>query len=130
MIDLTSLYAADARKVTRTCVLSADGMRFAVRDVFEGLRPGAEVSWKFITKATAAPSGDKVVLSCDGRTLEVVKKTSCASAGAWSVCPAEGPNPPNSPNKDFSVVKFSMKADDEGRARATVGFARGASAGL
>lgn len=124
VMDLTSLYDGAATNVTRSFMLSADGTRFAVRDVFEGLRPGAEVSWKFITKAKAVPSGDKVVLCRDGRTLNVVKKTSCASAGEWTVSPAEGPNPPNSPNKGFSVVKFTMKADDDGRVRAIVAFSR------
>jgi hypothetical protein len=123
-MDLTSLYASNASEVTRTCVLSADGMRFAVFDSFKGLRPDAEVTWKFITKAKATPVGDKVVLSSGGRTLEVVMKGSGASVGAWTVCPAEGPNPPNSPNKGFSIVKFTTKADVQGRAAALVVFSR------
>ncbi len=119
-MDLTSLYASSASKVIRSFGLSADGLEFFVYDVFEGLRPGAEVTWKFITKAKADPSGDEVVLSAGGRKLNVVKKTSAASE--WSVVPAEGPNPPNSPNKGFRFVRFTMKADAEGRASCTVVF--------
>ncbi len=120
VMDLTSLYKSDAKKVTRSFVLSADGSRFSVHDEFEGLRPGAEVTWKFLTKAKSVVSGDKVVLADGGRELEVVKKTSAAAE--WSVVPAEGPNPPNSPNKGFSFVRYAMNADAEGRASSTVEF--------
>ncbi len=120
VMDLTSLYKSDATKVMRSFVLSADGSQFSVCDEFEGLRPGAEVTWKFITKAKAVVSGDKVVLAEGGRGLEVEKETSAAAE--WSVVPAEGPRPPNSPNKGCNFVRYTMKADARGRASSTVEF--------
>ena len=42
----------------------------------------------------------------------------------WKIAPAEGPKPLNSPNPGFSVISFSVKSDESGRARAAVVFSR------
>lgn len=118
-MDLSSLYAG-AGKVTRTCSLSSDGKTFEVRDGFEGLRPGAEITWKFITKAKPAPAEGLLVLKEKRRTLNVVR-TGTAATG-WSVKAAEGSNPADTPNKGYSVASFTLRGDAEGKASATVRF--------
>ena len=118
-MDLSSLYPA-AKKVVRRCTLAPDGKRFAVRDVFDGLVPGTEVTWKFITKAGARADGGRLALTESGRTLEAVRDGTAATE--WKIAPAEGPKPLNSPNPGFSVVSFSVKADESGRACAAVVF--------
>ena len=79
--------------------------------------PGTEVTWKFITKAGARADGGRLALTESGRTLEAVRDGTAATE--WKIAPAEGPKPLNSPNPGFSVVAFSVKADESGRACAT-----------
>ena len=62
--------------------------------------PGTEVTWKFITKAGARADGGRLALTESGRTLV------------------------NSPNPGFSVISFSVKSDESGRACAAVVFSR------
>ena len=80
----------------RRCTLAPDGKRFAVRDVFDGLVPGTEVTWKFITKAGARADGGRLALTESGRTLEAVRDGTAATE--WKIAPTEGPKPLNSPN--------------------------------
>ena len=85
-----------------------------------GTSRGAEVTWKFITKAGARADGGRLALTESGRTLEAVRDGTAATE--WKIAPAEGPKPLNSPNPGFSVVSFSVKADESGRACAAVVF--------
>jgi len=118
-IDLTSLYPASKRAV-RTCTLAKDGKSFRVKDVFEGLKPGAEVRWQFILKAKAKPAGGTLALSEGDRRLDVVR--TAPGATEWKVEPAEGPKPLNAPNPGTNVAFFTSRADDSGRVEIDVAF--------
>ena len=118
-MDLTSLYPA-AKKVSRAYSLAKDGKSFVVRDVFEGLKPGAVIRWKFVTNAKDEVSDGVLRLFQSGRAMEVSREGTCATA--WDVSPAEGEKPLNSPNPGFSLAGFSMTADADGRATAKVSF--------
>ncbi|MBO5941092.1 MAG: DUF4962 domain-containing protein [Kiritimatiellae bacterium] len=118
-IDLTSLYA-NAGKVTRSYILSNDGKNFEVRDEFEGVRPGAEIVWKFITKAKGSVKGGHLELSQEGRALDVVRTGTAASD--WNFGKAEGGKPWDSKNDEFALASFKMKADADGKAVAVVRF--------
>ena len=118
-MDLTSLYPA-AKKATRSYFLAKDGKSFVVCDVFEGLKPGAEIRWKFVTRAKAESSAGVLRLSESGRDMEVTREGTGATD--WDVAPAEGEKPLNSPNPGFSLAGFSTTADADGRATAKVLF--------
>ena len=122
VMDLTTLYPA-AKKVTRRAILMEDGRKFAVTDTFEGLRPGAEIVWQFVTRAKGEPNGLALLLSQEGKSLRVIRRGTNASE--WSFAPAEGPKPLNAPNKGFSIASFVVRADASGHAEARVGFALG-----
>lgn len=118
-IDLASLYPA-ATKAVRVCTLAEDGKTFTVKDVFEGLKPGTEIRWQFVTRATAEASGGQMTLTQDGRSLEVVRNGT--NATPWRTEPAEGPKPLNSPNPGYAFAFFTLTTDAAGRAEGTVVF--------
>ena len=119
-IDLTSLYPA-AGKVTRVATLSGDGRSFEVFDTFAGLKPGVEVTWQFILKAKAEIHGGSLSLTDGGRSLSVVREGTQTTD--WSVAPAEGPKPLNSPNPGFYIASFKLHSEADGNAHAKVRFA-------
>jgi hypothetical protein len=118
-LDLTSLYK-NVKKVTREFVLSNDGKTFEVRDEFEGVTPGVEITWKFITMAKGDAKGGCFELSQGGRKLNVSRTGTVASE--WNLGKAEGGKPWDSKNSEYSLASFKMKADADGKASAVVKF--------
>lgn len=118
-IDLTSLYPA-ASNVTRIATLAGNGRSFEVSDTFAGLEPGVEVIWQFILKAKSSAQGGSLMLADGGHELSVAREGT--EATDWSVVPAEGPKPLNSPNPGFSVASFRVRVGTDGKASAKVSF--------
>lgn len=118
-MDMSSLYGS-ADRVVRSCILSKDGRTFEIRDVFGGVRPGSEITWKFFLKGEASANGGDLELEYEGRRLGVVRTGT--SASDWKVLPAKGGHPLDSPNPEYSVAMFTMTADAKGEASVAVKF--------
>ena len=102
-LDLSSLYPA-AKSVVREGTLSGRGTSYDLVDTFTGLRPGAVVRWQMITRAEPSVRGPVLTLSEKGKAVEV---RAYHSDIVWSVAPAEGPRPLNTPNDGAKVVSFT-----------------------
>ena len=103
VLDLSSLYPA-AKSVTREGRLSPSGASYELTDTFTGLRPGAVVKWQMITRAEVTTNGMTLILKEGGKSVKVTVLTPGAT---WSVAPAEGPKPLNTPNGGAKVVSFA-----------------------
>jgi hypothetical protein len=125
VMDLTSLYPA-AKKAIRKGLMHDKGCGYTIIDEFEGLKPGAEIRWKFNIKAKSECQGNKLILvdrnkrTDIDKTLEVLAEADNASA--WAVEHAEGEKPLNSPNDGFYFAYFTVTADSRGRATIKVDF--------
>jgi hypothetical protein len=125
VMDLTSLYPA-AKKAIRKGLMHDKGCGYTIIDEFEGLKPGAEIRWKFNIKAKSECKGNKLILvdrnkrTDIDKTLEVLAEADNASA--WAVEHAEGEKPLNSPNDGYYFAYFTVTADSRGRATIKVDF--------
>lgn len=79
-IDLTPIYAEQARRVQRTFALP-DRTAAIVTDELEGLVPGTRVRWSMLTAATVEVQGQQIArLRQNGKTLKVERQGSAAEA--------------------------------------------------
>lgn len=110
-LDLTSLYPA-AKSVTRIGALSSDGNTYRLSDSFAGLAPGAVVKWQMMTRAKEIRNDGGSLVLKDGDIALRMRAT--LPEAVWSVDPAEGAKPLDSPNDGVQAVSFSVVAPDSG----------------
>ena len=110
-LDLTSLYPA-AKSVTRIGALSSDGKTYRLSDSFAGLAPGAVVKWQMMTRAKEIRNDGGSLVLKDGDIALRMRAT--LPEAVWSVDPAEGAKPLDSPNDGVQAVSFSVVAPDSG----------------
>ena len=106
-LDLSSLYPA-AKRALREGVLAQDGRSYALTDTFVGLKSGASVTWQMVTRAAATAEGNVLTLKDGGKTLTV----RAPEEAVWTIAPAEGPKPLNTPNPGATMVSFTLTAGD------------------
>ena len=118
-VDLTSLYT-NATQVLRRGEMAADGRSYELKDVVQGLRPGAPIRWAMMTQAQAEVEGLKLVLRQDGKTMRLEQ---CgAQTGSWTIAPAKGPNSWDSENKGCTQISFTVPMPEKGHALLGVTF--------
>ena len=106
VLDLSPLYT-NATKVIRRGSLSSKGFR--IEDSVEGLRSGAPIKWQMMTKAQVWTDGDTLVLSQDGRKLEIRRQVP-STASAWQVDEAPHGAEWEKKNEEFRRISFSVPA--------------------
>ncbi len=126
VLDLTPLYP-NAREVTRTGEMGADGRTYTLSDRVKGVKPGAPIRWAMMTRAKVAKKeGRKIVLEEAGRTLELEQ---IGGEWEWEVEENPHPNEWDSENKGYRQIRFTVTAPASGTAGFGVKFALAAMAG-
>ncbi len=113
-IDLTPIYAGQARKVMRTFGL-LDRAVAVVSDEIEGLVPGTRVRWRMLTAAIPEAQGNQTAwLRQHGKTLKVERIGSVAEA--FVAVPVAGLLAEyDSPAPGLSLLQFEAIAPADGR---------------
>lgn len=110
-MDLTSLYAPAARKVTRAAAL-LPGRALRLSDRLTGLRPNARITWQMCTRAEAEALPDGSLKLRYGKQELLIRKN---VPGSWSIVPAELLRDPlESANPGAGMVSFTVPAPETG----------------
>ena len=120
-LDLSSLYT-NAASVVRMGAMATDGRRYLLRDVFSGVRPGAQIRWAMMTRADPEIADGAVTLRQNGQTLRLVQRG--AQKGVWTVGSGQGPEEWDSPNRGCRQLTFTVSATAAGAAEVAVEFSR------
>lgn len=120
VLDLSPVYAADCTRYWRTCTLATNGV-FSVEDQVNGAKPGAKLTWKFMTPAKASVTNAVLVLEQDGGQLRVEGP----EGAEWRVDDLSKPaTPADSPNPGFMKVSFVQTIPESGNLKFMVKFLR------
>jgi hypothetical protein len=127
IIDLSPVFAGQAAQVLRGVRRLSD-RRMLLQDELTGLTPGAQVRWRFTTRAaiTLGPSPTVARLVQDDRTLHLA--VDATPAAEWTVAPVDALAAEfDTPNPGVSQIVGTATAGTDGRARFVVVLAPGAA---
>lgn len=118
-IDLTPVYADRCAAATRRFRFDAAARSAQIADRFEGLRPGAEIAWTWMTRAKVAIDGATVELSQSGELLRL--EQTGETAGEWRAGPVTlGEGVAGEPFPGVTVLRWVTAAPDSGSVRIAV----------
>ncbi|NKJ45119.1 heparinase II/III family protein [Novosphingobium sp. SG720] len=111
--DLTSAYPGHARSVRRGIDFARRGARVTVRDEIDGARPGAAWRWAMFTRAAIIITGNRAVLTQDGKSMLAVIETPGMDFHELSATPSSAAE---NPNRGVRILAITTAADQETRA--------------
>ena len=106
-LDLSSLYPA-AKRALREGVLAQDGRSYALTDTFVGPNRRPSLTCHMLPPASSTAVVNVLTLKDGGKTLTV----RASEEAVWTIAPAEGPKPLNTPNPGATMVSFTLTAGD------------------
>jgi len=113
VVDLTPVYAGQARTVHRGVALLASG-EVLVRDRLTGLKPGTAVRWGMVTPGTPGAVGQSSLLLQQGEAV-LRLRILLPAEGAWALSDTAQPkNEWDSPNPGTVMTAFQAVAPDSG----------------
>lgn len=112
VVDLTAVFSGQADKVVRGFKILPQ-RRVLIQDELDGLKPGTNVRWTFVTGAEVTISGQCATLRQNGRQLQLVLAS--PADGAFAVLPGHSGNDYDAPNPGISILIAQAQAPESGR---------------
>lgn len=102
-LDLTEAYSEQAKAVIRTARFDPKTGAVTIHD--KVTKPRGIVTWRIITDADCCINGDKVILSKQGKSIQLQR---LSMDGKWRVTNAKPPQKIENPNEGFRVVSLTL----------------------
>lgn len=118
--DLATVLGPGVSRAVRRLTPHPDARGLTVIDDLAGLRPGAQVTWTLVTRATAETSGPLARLSREGRRLDL--RVLSPAGITLETASAAGPAPHDAPASGFRLIRFTAVAPASGALRLEVVF--------
>jgi hypothetical protein len=123
-VDLTKIFEGQATNVVRNFRVG-ENREVTVHDELNGLKPGSELRWQMVTRASVELRGQEAVLRQNGKVLRA--RVRSPAEATFGVHPADPPaDGVNAPNPGTSILMLKLLAPADGKLHITVLLCPGA----
>lgn len=110
--DLTAAYPGQATSIRRGVRMTGKGRRVDIRDEVVGAKAGQSWRWAMVTQAHVELSGNRAILSLDGRRMEVLAEDPAAK---FEVLPLTPPSTLENANEGYRMLALFVQPDQAGK---------------